>query len=58
MAPGVLVFPRPHDHVPVIFHQPIGQKPGAGASHGLLKHRLERDEVLKIGIRAFERFSS
>ena len=41
----LIIFPRPHDQVPVISHQAIRQKSCACSSHRLFKHTLERNEV-------------
>ena len=44
-ARQLIIFLRPDNQVPVIFHQTIRKQPSARSSHGFLKNRLKRDEI-------------
>ena len=41
----LIIFLRPHDQMPVISHQAIGQQPCSRPSHRFLKHGFECDEI-------------
>ena len=41
----IIIFLRPHDQMPVISHQAIGQQPCSRPSHRFLKHGFECDEI-------------